>query len=351
MTKLNNLIGRRFGRLLVTERGENNKSGRAMWICQCDCGNVITTSVDCLLRGSTTSCKCYYIESRTGENNPAKRPEVREKISLGLMGRPYSEETRTKLSNARKGKPGKRKDLTGNRFGRLVVLYRDPSNVKKWFCQCDCGTIKSIAGSSLVGQLTTSCGCYNKEIASRPKPIETKIKMGNASRGRHPSAATKQLLANAHIGLHPSEETRQKIGASQKGKILSCETRVKMSLAQRGEKHPNWQGGLTDQSYCEKWTPELRERIRAFFEYRCIVCGKSQDENKRLLPCHHVEYDKRACCSPGDWKFATLCSKCHGKTSHERDRWCDMLSRIIDEIYGGKSYFTREEYAKLGKNG
>lgn len=347
MSKLNNLIGRRFGRLLVTERGANNDRGRATWICKCDCGNVITSSGDSLLRGHTSSCKCYYIESRTGDNNPAKRPEVREKISIGLMGRQYSEETRTKISAARRGKPGKRKDLTGVRFGRLVVLYRDPINVKKWFCQCDCGAIKSIARSSLVGELTTSCGCYNKEIASRPRTIETKIKIGDANRGHHHTEETKRVLANAHIGRHQTEEAKEKISKAHRGKMVSCETRAKMSIAQRGEKHPNWQGGLTEQSYCEKWTPELRERIRAFFEYRCIACGKSQVENKRLLPCHHVEYDKRACCSEGEWKFAALCSKCHGKTSHERDRWCDILSRIIDEIYAGKSYFTREEYDSL----
>lgn len=44
-------------------------------------------------------------------------------------------------------------DLTGQRFGRLIVLERDYDYVKEhnlktkniyWKCQCDCGTIKSI---------------------------------------------------------------------------------------------------------------------------------------------------------------------------------------------------------------
>jgi DNA polymerase III delta prime subunit len=30
-----------------------------------------------------------------------------------------------------------------------------------------------------------------------------------------------------------------------------------------------------------------------------------------------------------------------------RPRWEAMLHRIIDEIYGGRSYFTKEEYIKV----
>ena len=43
---------------------------------------------------------------------------------------------------------GKLIDLTGQRFGSLVVLERDLSNKKnaKWLCQCDCGEIVSKYG-------------------------------------------------------------------------------------------------------------------------------------------------------------------------------------------------------------
>lgn len=47
---------------------------------------------------------------------------------------------------------GKYADLTGQRFGRLVVL--SPSKTRKygqafWVCQCDCGTIKEFPTESL----------------------------------------------------------------------------------------------------------------------------------------------------------------------------------------------------------
>lgn len=58
-------------------------------------------------------------------------------------------------------------DLTGQKFGRLTVLYRDPKKDKtrqaRWICQCECGTIKSYLSSALRSGGTVSCGCYGKE--------------------------------------------------------------------------------------------------------------------------------------------------------------------------------------------
>lgn len=64
-----------------------------------------------------------------------------------------------------------RKDLTGQRFGRLIVLNLDEEKTKEkkmsyWVCQCDCGNIKTIYGSSLTTGKTKSCGCLQKEISS-----------------------------------------------------------------------------------------------------------------------------------------------------------------------------------------
>jgi len=54
-------------------------------------------------------------------------------------------------------------DLTGNSYGRLVVIKRDDSTKKytKWFCLCNCGNTKSIRGDALKSGVTKSCGCLN----------------------------------------------------------------------------------------------------------------------------------------------------------------------------------------------
>lgn len=58
-----------------------------------------------------------------------------------------------------------KKDLTGNRFGKLVVLkFKEKiGNQNKWLCQCDCGNKKYIFQSNLVGG-QKSCGCIKKNV-------------------------------------------------------------------------------------------------------------------------------------------------------------------------------------------
>ena len=60
----------------------------------------------------------------------------------------------------------KKIDLTGQRFGRLVVLHEDgrSKNGKVlWRCKCDCGNEVTVNGNSLRGWITLSCGCYHRE--------------------------------------------------------------------------------------------------------------------------------------------------------------------------------------------
>ena len=56
-------------------------------------------------------------------------------------------------------------DLTGQRFGRLVVIGLDDRGTrKKYFnCLCDCGNVKSVRSDSLLAGLIRSCGCLKKE--------------------------------------------------------------------------------------------------------------------------------------------------------------------------------------------
>ena len=52
-------------------------------------------------------------------------------------------------------------DLTGQKFNKWLVLERDKAKkgTAYWICQCECGTIKSVCGSSLRNGASKSCGC------------------------------------------------------------------------------------------------------------------------------------------------------------------------------------------------
>lgn len=65
---------------------------------------------------------------------------------------------------------GKRIDLTGQRFGRLVVVrYAGRSRGKKnlWLCKCDCGNEKIVSVDKLHSGNTKSCGCLQREVHRR----------------------------------------------------------------------------------------------------------------------------------------------------------------------------------------
>lgn len=71
---------------------------------------------------------------------------------------------------------GKQIDLTGQRFGKLLVLGVDPNYIpkngrhKRWLCQCDCGNYKVVQSNHLIAGDTTACspGCNHRiEIGTR----------------------------------------------------------------------------------------------------------------------------------------------------------------------------------------
>lgn len=54
------LIGQKFGHLLVIKRDSSDQRGEAKWLCQCDCENesIISVLSSNLRTGHTTSCGC-----------------------------------------------------------------------------------------------------------------------------------------------------------------------------------------------------------------------------------------------------------------------------------------------------
>lgn len=61
-----------------------------------------------------------------------------------------------------------KKDITGQRFGRLVALEPLPTENRhtRWRCRCDCGR-ETVVGSAyrLTSGNTKSCGCLHRDSA------------------------------------------------------------------------------------------------------------------------------------------------------------------------------------------
>lgn len=61
-----------------------------------------------------------------------------------------------------------KKDLTGQRFDRLVAIERDKTKKRSyWLCKCDCGNEVSVRSDHLTSGKIKSCKCLHKEIVSQ----------------------------------------------------------------------------------------------------------------------------------------------------------------------------------------
>jgi len=135
MGKIIDLTNKRFGKLVVAEFSHKDKFNKAHWMCRCDCGVKKIIGGQPLRTGDTKSCGCYHIEVN-------KSLEVREKISKALKGRfcgknnpMYGKmsvnnparrpDVRKKISESKKGNnnPSKRasvrKKISESRIGRF----------------------------------------------------------------------------------------------------------------------------------------------------------------------------------------------------------------------------------------
>lgn len=76
----NELVGERFGRLLVISRDGSARNRGSQWLCQCECGLVKVVDRAALVRGRSRSCGCLAIEQRaerfTGNGNPRWREDL-----------------------------------------------------------------------------------------------------------------------------------------------------------------------------------------------------------------------------------------------------------------------------------
>mgnify|MGYP000060629895 CR=1 FL=1 len=184
---VNNLIGQRFGRLLVI--GRASEPGKPIrWTCQCDCGAVKDVAATKLPNGNTVSCGCHVAEQRQKFN--LSRTEFTGKVfgKLTVTGRVWVDgkmqwacqcacgNTRTAITNYLKASANpscgceryagaaERRfvDLKGQRFGKLVVaefVGFDDKRKSMWRCACDCGGQRVTRGNTLNAGRAISCGC------------------------------------------------------------------------------------------------------------------------------------------------------------------------------------------------
>lgn len=78
------------------------------------------------------------------------------------------------------GRSVRSSDLQGKKFGRLTVcgvVWSEKKRCNVWLCNCDCGATVTATSYELKKGFKQSCGCLQKEIASK-KIVENRKKLG-----------------------------------------------------------------------------------------------------------------------------------------------------------------------------
>ena len=89
-------------------------------------------------------------------------------------------------------------DLTHQRFGRLVVLWRtgeeDRRHDYKWLCECDCGNITRVGYYNLLYNYVKSCGCLKMEMAIEQAKRMGKMTIHSCTHGDSPHGKRRRTL-------------------------------------------------------------------------------------------------------------------------------------------------------------
>jgi hypothetical protein len=91
-------------------------------------------------------------------------------------------------------------DLTGQRFGRLLVVAfagLDATKQARWLVRCDCGHERTVLGEHLRRGYTTSCGCLRREHAR----VRTRALWADPERRRQLGFPTEAMSRRPEYGV------------------------------------------------------------------------------------------------------------------------------------------------------
>jgi len=159
------------------------------------------------------------------------------------------------------------RDLTGKKFGRLLVSGIDQSSQPKrirYSCICDCGKPVVVQRNNLVSGNTMSCGCLQIERASQKNK-----KHGESYYGGHLTKEYKIWLGMKARCYNPNNDSYSRYGARG---IVVCERWVN-----------SFETFLTDMGRCPSGMSIDRRNTNGNYEpQNCRWATQQEQQNNRL---------------------------------------------------------------------
>lgn len=177
------------------------------------------------------------------------------------------------------------------------------------------------------------CGCGKLVKLKRGGELNRFVN-GHTWKGKMLSETTRK---NMVIGLEkryalggPSKETKRRISVSLEGNknalgyVPTEESNRSRSRSLSGERHPNWQGGISNLPYPFGFNRKLRNQIKSRDGCRC------QNPDcwgvTKKISVHHIDYDKNNC-DPEN--LLVLCISCNSRANYRRGYWTETYYRIM----------------------
>ena len=199
----------------------------------------------------------------------------------------------------------------------------------------------------------------------KPRPEETKRKIGLAHKGKVVSEETRRKIGRANkgnthsekfknymkermsgkynpmygkpgtnLGKKLSEEHRKKISLVNKGRKYSEEERRYMSISRMRENNSRWLGGKSFEPYGLEFNKQFKEAIRERDNHTCQLCSIFEDDHRQLygrrLAIHHVDYDKK---NTFPQNCLTLCQRCNILVNKDRELWTNHFQALLTKLY------------------
>lgn len=269
--KRDDLIGQRFGRLIIISYNEevSRQKGRSWWNCKCDCGNEKVICGSKLKSGHTTSCGCFMKE-KSSEN--AKKLWENEDFR--------NEHSKRQSEIAKK-------QWEDEDFRRMRTEEARVAMINRWENDKE-----------------------YREMMSKQMKLKRAEWEKDSDYKRKQSEHSKKLWENEEFA-HAMSNKARKQWEDEDFRKMKIE-QGKRQYHPKGELHPNYNHNMTDEERNEgrlqegykEWTQKVKENAN----YTCECCGQRGGK----LHSHHKDgykwcKERRIDITNG----VCLCEKCH----------------------------------------
>ena len=184
-------------------------------------------------------------------------------------------------------------NLSGNNMNKICPICN------KTFSKKDIG----VYGKEFEKRIYCSNVCMGIDRLGENNP--NKEKRGGVKKGNVPwNKGLKDWTVGTIAGFQKNNITKSQFKKGHKGMI--------------GILNPSWLGGKSFEEYGREFNKILKEKIRKRDNYKCNLCDIHQNNLRRKLDVHHIDYNKR---NNNQNNLISLCHRCHLKTNHNRESW------------------------------